>query len=131
MSKFLVRWFVAAIALYAAVRLVPGIGYDGSWTTLAAMALLFGLVNAFVRPVLTLLSCPLILMTLGVFLLVINGLLLLLASRLAALFGVSFYVDGFGAAFWGALVVSIASFLLNLFIDDEGEHKHRSDRARD
>ena len=129
MSKFLIRWLVGAIALYAAVRLVPGIGYDGGWSTLAAMALLFGLVNAFVRPLLTVLSCPLIIMTMGVFLLVINGMLLLLASRLAALFGVAFYVDGFGAAFWGGLVVSVASFLLNLFLRDEGEYKphHRED----
>lgn len=128
MSKFLVRWLVASVALYAAVRLVPGIGYDGDWTTLAGMALVFGLVNAFVRPFLTLLSCPLIIMTMGVFLLVINGFLMLLAGRLAALFGVGFYVDGFGAAFWGALVVSAVSFLLNLFVRDEGEHKHRQHR---
>ena len=128
MSKFLVRWLVASVALYAAVRLVPGIGYDGDWTTLAGMALVFGLVNAFVRPFLTLLSCPLIIMTMGVFLLVINGFLMLLAGRLAALFGVGFYVDGFGAAFWGALVVSAVSFLLNLFVRDEGEHKHRPHR---
>ena len=127
MPKFLVRWFVAAIALYAAVKLVPGISYDGGWATLAAMALLFGLVNAFVRPILTFLSCPLIIMTLGVFLLVINGLMLLVASRLAALFGVGFYVDSFGSAFWGALVVSIASFVLNLFLRDEDEHKHPRD----
>jgi putative membrane protein len=128
MSKFLLRWLVAAIALYAAVRLVPGIAYDGDWTTLAGMALLFGLVNAFVRPFLTLMSCPLIIMTMGVFLLVINGFLMLLAARLAAVFGVGFYVDGFGAAFWGALVVSVVSFFLNLFLRDDGEHKRRPHR---
>ncbi len=125
MSRFLARWLATSIALYAAVQLVPGISYEGGWTTLAAMALVFGLVNAFVRPVLTLLSCPLILLTMGLFILVINGGMLLLASRLASVFGVGFYVDGFGPAFLGALVVSVASFFLNTFIKDEQEDEER------
>jgi len=119
MSKFLARWFVTSIALYAAVQLVPGITYEGGWTTLAGMALVFGLVNAIIRPVLTLLSCPLILLTMGLFILVINGGMLLLASRLASVFAVNFYVDGFGPAFWGALVVSVVSFFLNMFVRDD------------
>jgi putative membrane protein len=108
MPKVLMRWFIASLALYVAVQIVPGISYEGGWTTLAAMALIFGLVNAFIRPILSVLSCPLIILTMGVFLLVINGAMLLLASRLA---------------FWGALVVSMASFLLNLFFEDEDEDK--------
>jgi putative membrane protein len=123
MRRFLLRWLITALALYAAVQLVPGIGYDGDWTTLAGMTLVFGLVNAFVRPLLTLLSCPLILLTLGVFTLVINGAMLLLASRLAGVFGVGFYVDGFGPAFWGALVISVVSFLMNLLVGDEHERR--------
>ena len=131
MPKFLMRLLVSALALYAAVRLVPGIGYDGNWTTLAGMALLFGLVNAFVRPFLTLLSCPLIIISMGVFLWVINGVLLLLAARLAAWFGVGFYVDGLAPAFWGALVVSVVSFLLNLFVRDAERGERTRDRRRD
>ncbi len=123
MPKVLARWFVASLALYVAVRLVPGISYEGGWITLAGMALIFGMVNAFVRPVLSVLSCPLIILTMGVFLLVINGAMLLLSSRLASIFGVPFYVEGFGSAFLGALVVSAASFLLNLFFEDEDEEK--------
>jgi putative membrane protein len=95
MPKFAVRWFVSAVALYAAVQLIPGISYEGGWTTLAAMALIVGLVNAFVRPLLAVLSCPLIVLTLGFFILVINGAMLVLASRLADVFGVSFYVNVF------------------------------------
>jgi putative membrane protein len=123
MPKVLMRWFIASLALYVAVQIVPGISYEGGWTTLAAMALIFGLVNAFIRPILSVLSCPLIILTMGVFLLVINGAMLLLASRLASTFDVPFYVEGFGSAFWGALVVSMASFLLNLFFEDEDEDK--------
>jgi putative membrane protein len=125
MLKFLTRWFVTSIALYAAVQLVPGITYEGGWTTLAGMALVFGLVNAIVRPILTLLSCPLIVLTMGVFILIINGGMLLLASRLAGVFGVNFYVNGFAPAFWGALVVSVVSFFLNMFIRDDREHEER------
>lgn len=125
MPKVLARWFIASLALYVAVRLVPGISYEGGWTTLAGMALIFGLVNAFVRPVLSILSCPLIILTMGVFLLVINGAMMLLAARLASVFGVPFYVEGFGSAFLGALVVSAASFLLNLFFEDEDEEKDK------
>jgi putative membrane protein len=123
MNKFLLRWLIIALALYAAVQLVPGIHYDGDWTTLAGMALVFGLVNALVRPLLTVLSCPLILLTLGLFTLVINAAMLLLAARLADLFGVAFYVQGFAAAFWGALVISIVSFILNLIIREEHERR--------
>jgi len=121
MSRFLARWFVTSIALYAAVQLVPGINYEGGWVTLAGMALVFGLVNAIVRPILTLLSCPLVLLTMGLFILVINGSMLLLASRLASVFGVNFYVDGFAPAFWGALVVGVVSFFLNMFVRDDRE----------
>jgi len=125
MRRFVLRWLVTAIALYVAVRLVPGIGYDGNWETLAAMALIFGLVNAFVRPVLTLLSCPLVVLTLGLFLLVINGAMLLLAERLASTLGVAFYVEGFTAAFWGALVISLVSFAMNMLLGEDHEPRHR------
>jgi len=121
--KLLLRLLVTAIALYAAVRLVPGITYEGGWQVLAAMALIFGLVNAIVRPILSLMTCPLIILTMGLFILVINGAMLLLATRLAEVFGVSFYVEGFGSAFWGALVVSIVSFLMNLLIAGENEDR--------
>nr|MBC7244891.1 phage holin family protein [Chloroflexota bacterium] len=123
MKRFLLRWLITGIALYAAVRLVPGITYEGGWQTLAGMALIFGLVNATVRPILTLLSCPLIILTMGLFILVINGAMLLLATWLADLFGVTFYVQGFGSAFVGALVISIVSFLMSLFIGEENTHR--------
>ena len=124
MRRFLIRWIITALALYAAVRWVPGIDFEGGWTTLAAMALFVGFVNAVVRPFVTILSCPLILVSLGLFTLVINGAMLLLASRLAGWMGVGFYVQGFGAAFLGAVVISAVSFFLSLlFPDDRREHR--------
>ena len=121
MKKFLLRLLITALALYAAVQLVPGIHYDGDWTTLAGMALVFGLVNALVRPLLTVLSCPLIILSLGLFTLVINAAMLLLATRVAGLFGVTFSVQDFVAAFWGALVISITSAILSVFLHEEEE----------
>ena len=88
---------------------------------LVAAALIFGFVNAVVRPILGLLTCPLIVLTMGLFILVLNGLMLLLAAWLADLLGVAFFVDGFRAAFWGALVVSVVSFLVNLFLGDRDD----------
>jgi len=114
--KLLMRWVLAALGLFAAAYLVPGIHVadTNAWKVYALMALILGLVNALVRPILKLLSCPLIIVTLGLFLLVINGLSLLIAARIAEHFGVGFRVDNFGAAFLGGLVVSLVSLVGNL-----------------
>jgi putative membrane protein len=101
--------------------LVPGIrvGHD-AWVVFAAMAVILGLVNAIVRPILKLLSCPLVILTLGLFTLVINSITLWLASSIAvSWFHVGFHVDGFMAAFLGALVVSIVSVVLTAVIGEE------------
>jgi putative membrane protein len=122
--KLLLRWLITAVALGVAVAIVPGIRVesDRAWLTVAAMAIILGLVNALVRPFLKLLSCPLILLTLGLFLLVINALTLWLASRLASgVLSVPFYVDGFWPAFLGGLIISVVSFILSLFLIDDRE----------
>jgi putative membrane protein len=119
--RFLVRLIITAIALWAAVALVSGITFDGSWISLLVVALIFGLVNAIVRPFLKLLTCPLVLLTLGLFIFVINALMLWLTSALSTSLGLRFHVAGFSSAFWGALVVSIVSVLLSIFVPDDGE----------
>jgi len=119
--RLLLRWIITAVSLFAAAWLVPGIRVEREgWTVFAGMAVILGLVNAIIRPLLKLLSCPLIILTLGLFVLVINGLTLWLASKIAVdLFHVGFYVEGFGPAFFGALIVSIVSVLLNALLRDE------------
>jgi len=101
-----------------AAWIVPGIRVDGNaWTIFAVMAIILGLVNAVVRPLLKVLSCPLIILTLGLFTLVINGITLWLASAIAVKwFHVGFHVDGFWAAFLGALIVSIVSVVLTALL---------------
>lgn len=123
--KLLIRWLILCIALVVAAWLVPGIRVrSDAFGAYAAMAVILALVNAVIRPVLKLLSCPLIILTLGFFALVVNGFALWLASRIAVnWFGVGFYVDGFWAAFFGALIVSLVSVLLNVLVRDEIERR--------
>jgi putative membrane protein len=125
MRKLLLRWLINGVALYVAAELVRGIDVRGGWIALAVMALIFGLVNALIRPILKFLTCPLIVLTLGLFTLVINALMLMLASWLGRQLGLGFYVAGFGPAFWGALVISVVSFALTLLTGDKDEDKKR------
>ncbi len=114
--KLLLRWIAAAVAVGAAVYLFPGITYDGRWTTLLVVALLLGLVNSLVRPLLKMMSCGLIVLTLGLFLLVINALMLYLASWLASSLGYTFAVDGFVTAVLASLLISVVSWALSLVL---------------
>jgi putative membrane protein len=115
---FLIRLLVNAAALWVATRLVPGVNYDGGALPLLAVALVFGVVNAFLRPVAKILTFPLIIVTLGIFALVINGLMLWLTSSLSSALGLGFHVSGFWAAFWGGLVVSVVSMMLSMLVAD-------------
>ena len=113
---FLVRLLVNAAALWVATRLVPGVAYDGGALPLLGVALVFGVVNAFLRPVAKILTFPLIIVTLGIFALVINGLMLWLTSSLSSALGLGFHVSGFWPAFWGGLVVSVVSTILSMLV---------------
>ena len=105
---------LAAVGAIAAVL-------TGDWLTLIAVALVFGIVNAVVRPVTKLVTFPFIILTLGLFLFVINGLMLMLTSALSGWLGLGFAVRGFGAAFWGALVVSLVSWVVSLAVRERDE----------
>ena len=128
--KLLVRWLINAVAIAITVILVPGINggivagggqpLSVDIKSLLGVALIFGLVNALVRPLLKMLSCPLVLLTLGLFIFVINALMLLLTSAIAESLGLQFHVDGFVPALIGSVVISIVSIVLTaLFSDDD------------
>lgn len=122
--RFVMRIVVTAIALWAATRLVSGITFHGNWLGLAGVALVFGVLNSFVRPILTFLAFPLLIVTLGLFTFVLNAVMLLLTSALSSKFGIDFHVAGFWPAFWGAIVIGIVSFLLSMFVrDDERDER--------
>ena len=113
---FLIRLLVNAAALWVATRVVPGVTYDGGALPMLGVALVFGVLNASLRPVAKILTFPLIILTLGIFALVINGLMLWLTSSLSSALGLGFHVSGFWAAFWGGLVVSIVSTILSMLV---------------
>lgn len=116
--KLILRVVINALALGAADLLLEKITV-GPFPDLLLIALLFGVLNALVRPFLKLLSCPLLVLTLGLFTFVLNAAMLLLTSELAQFLGVKFHVEGFGTAFVGALVVSVVSVVLSwILIDD-------------
>jgi putative membrane protein len=110
MRHFLFRWIATTVAVMVAASIIHGIRYD-SVASLLGAALLLGILNAFVRPVLLILSAPLILVTLGFFILIINALMLRFVPSIVS----GFQVDSFGSAFWGAIVVSIVSWMLSAF----------------
>ncbi len=135
MNRLVIRWLINAAALWAAAELVPGIGYENGGALLI-VALIFGLVNALVRPVLKLLTCPLQLLTLGLFTIVINGLMLMLTSWVAQkLLALPLLAQHFERLFWvesfwphavlGALVVSAVSIVLSIFLKDKEKNRRR------
>ena len=119
------RLLINAAALWAATRITPGISFDGDWRTLLVVALIFGVLNVSVRPLLWFMTLPLLIVTLGLFTFVLNALMLWLTGVVSEWLGLGFHVDGFGAAFLGALVVSVVSFMLSLFVGANRREPHR------
>jgi putative membrane protein len=119
MIKFFIRWFINAVALYAAVWIVPGIEYLGDWVGILWLALIIGLLNALVRPLLKFLTCPLIILTLGLFTIVINTGMLLLTRTIGQSLGIGLSVDSFWSALLGSLVMSLVSIIMSVIFRDE------------
>jgi putative membrane protein len=123
MTRFILRWAINAAALYAAIAILPGVDLPAgaSWLSLIWLALIFGLVNALFRSLLKFLTCPLILLTLGLFVLVINTLLFALTGWIGGQFGVGFILADpwFWNAFLGGLIVSLISLVLTGILKDE------------
>ena len=137
MGQFLVRAAVTGVALWIVTLLVSGIHFVGGDTTLQrvgvifVVALIFGVINISVRPILKLLTFPLLIVTLGLFTFVLNALMLWLTAAISDALDLGFHVDGFRAAFVGALVVTVVSFLLSLFVRSGSKPKLRVSRDDD
>lgn len=118
----IIRWVIATIAILATTWLIPGIEIQGNGIVVAMLvAFILGLVNAIIRPILVLLSCGCIVLTLGLFMLVINAATLYIASWISQFFGIGFFVDGFIPALLGSIVISLVSWLLSIFLIGEDE----------
>lgn len=126
--RLLLRLLANAAALAVATFLLSGISLtattlEGKILTFLVVGAVFGILNAIIKPIFQLVTIPLVLLTLGLFLIVINACMLLLTSWLAGLFGLGWSVDGFWTAVLGAIIVSIVSFLLNVFIPDHDDKR--------
>ena len=133
--RFLLRVLVSAVALGVATAAVPGIELlaGSGWSrvgTLLAVAVIFGLINATLKPLIKVVGCAFYVLTLGLAALVVNGLLLWLVSGIAGDLDLPFHITGFWPAFWGAIIVGLVSWILNLLIGDERRRDHESPPVR-
>ncbi len=120
--KLLIRWAISAASIFVAAWIVPGIHVGGGgWTVYFLLAVILGLVNAFLRPILKILTCPLRILTLGLFTLVINAITLLIAAWIAQGMGINFRVHGLWAALLGSIVISVTSVILNAVVREDDE----------
>jgi len=121
--SILVHLLINAAALWVATRLVDGITFTGTLPTLLGVALVFGVLNVIVRPILKFLTFPFFIITLGLFTFVLNAVMLLITSAASDALALGFHVNGFIAAFIGALVVTVVSFVLSLFAGSNDKKK--------
>ena len=122
MTRLILRWAINAVAIWAAITLLQGRGIEltrTGWVPIVGLALIFGLINALLRPLIEILTCPLIILTLGLGTLLINTLLFWLTGLIGNQFGIGFTVNGFWPAFLGALIVSLVSLVLTMLLHDE------------
>lgn len=122
--SILVSLLINAAALWVATQVVDGISFTGNIPRLIGVAIVFGVLNVVVRPILKLVTCPFYILTLGLFTFVVNAVMLLITSAASEALGLDFHVAGFVPAFIGALVVSIVSFALSLFVGADGDKKN-------
>ncbi len=117
--NFVLNLLINAFALWATAKVISGINYSGPWYGLLLVALVFGVLNAFVRPVLKFLSLPFVILTLGLFIFVLNAFMLWLTSAASRAFDLGFVVAGFWPALWGALVISLINMIMSCVLRPE------------
>jgi len=126
MSRFIARIIINGVALWVASQLVPALYFpetaNAPVVNILIVALIFGLVNAIIKPILALATCPFYVVTLGLFTFIVNALMLMLTGWLA---GSIFVVDGFWGAFWGSIVISIVSTVLSIFVQDDDKKRRK------
>ncbi len=115
MAYLVLRVMINAVSIAVAVKLVDGLIFNGEWWKMIFIGVIFGLVNSLIKPVVKLFTFPLIILTLGLFTLIVNALMLAITAALSGPLHLGFRINGFWPAFWGALIISIVSFLLSWF----------------
>ncbi len=120
LRRYTLQWLITSLAIFAAFSLVPGITFSGNGYEIGIIAMIYSVINLLIRPVLMLITCPMIVLTLGMFSVIINGMLLLITADLAKFLGIEFHVASFTTALVGAVVISLTTFVLNIL---SGENK--------
>lgn len=128
MSLLLLQWTINALALVVAAKTIPGIGFSGKWWYMLVIGAIFGLVNSFIRPVIRFFVYPLIILTLGIFTLIINAAMLALTALISRVFDLGLVIEGFWPAFFGALVVSVVSTLISWLLGTRALRKSEQER---
>ena len=128
LRSVVLKWLITSLAIFAAIYLVPGIHFTGPGLQLGIIAAIFSVVNLLLRPILMLITCPMIILTLGLFSVAINALMLMLTANVAVYLGIEYSIDSFTTAFIGALVISLTSLILNMLA---GEGSVRVEVRRD
>lgn len=126
MERLFVKWLINTISLMLAVKIVPGIAYAGTWWGILLVGIIFGLINTFIRPLIKFFAFPLIILTLGLFTFVINAIMLSLTSSISGSFSLGFHVEGFRAAFSGALLISLVSLVLSCLLPAKEDKTEKS-----
>ena len=114
LRRYILQWLITSLAIFTAFSLVPGITFSGNGYEIGIIAMIYSVINLLIRPILTLITCPMIILTLGMFTVIINGVLLLVTADLAKYFGIDFQIETFFTALIGAVVISLTTFVLNL-----------------
>jgi putative membrane protein len=128
LRSVVLKWLITSLAIFAAIYLVPGIYFTGPGWQLGIIAAIFSMVNLLIRPILMLITCPMIILTLGLFSVAINAFMLILTANVAVYLGIEYSIDSFTTAFIGALVISFTSLVLNMLA---GEGSVRVEVRRD
>jgi len=113
MAYLILRIMINALSIAAAIKVIDGITFTGEWWKMIIIGAIFGVINALLKPLMMLFTLPLIVLTLGLFTLVVNAVLLILTATFSGPFNLGLHIDGFWSAFWGALIVSIVSMFLS------------------
>ena len=118
--KIIVHWAITAVAIFLTTRFLPGFNIEGTNGFIAVIvaAVILGLVNAVIKPILVFLSCGCIVATLGLFMVVINAITLYLTSLICDYLGIGFHIEGFWPAIWGSIIISVISFVLSMILID-------------
>lgn len=114
LRQLILKWLITSLAIFAALYLVPGISFTGPGWQIGIIAAIFSVINLLLKPLLTFITCPLLVLTLGLFSVVVNAVLLQLTAYFANFLGIQFVIDGFMTAFIGAIIISLTTLVLNL-----------------